>query len=118
AGLGQCWAKGGPADLSRGRVSIDEVVAELERLVGMPQRDVPLDLASPLLQALSEASGSLVVDAEQDLADVALGALGEPQFRLTGSENAVQRALWATLGHAAKQHKRLSEERREEAWRI
>ncbi len=118
AGVVQRWAKGGANDLSRGRANIDEAVAELERLVGVPQREVPFDLSSPLMQALKQVSGPLVVDAEKHLAEVALGALGEPQFRLTGSEDAVQRALWTALGDAAKLRKRLSEQKREEALRI
>jgi hypothetical protein len=103
------WAKGGPADLARRPAGVDEALAELERTLGPAQRETAGDLSSPLLQALREGVRKLSEDAEGELADIALTALGEPQFRLVGAEEAVLRQLWAALGQAARLRKELGE---------
>jgi hypothetical protein len=64
------------------------------------------------MQALDEGSRTLAAQAEQLLAEVAMAALVEPQFRLTGVEDAVQHQVWTALGAAALHHKGLSEEHR------
>jgi serine/threonine protein kinase len=111
----QNWAEGGPADLRRRPAGVEEALAELEHLLGKPQQAVAMDLPSPPMQALGQASRSLAADAEKELAEIALGALGEPQFRLTGSEDAVQRQLWTALGEAARLRKCRSEQQCQQA---
>jgi eukaryotic-like serine/threonine-protein kinase len=109
------WAKGGPADLRRKPAGFDEAVAELERLLGPPDRDTALDLPSPLMQSLAEGSRTLAGQNENLLSEVAMAVLVEPRFRLTGVEDAVQRQLWTALGAAAQRHKGQSEEHRQPA---
>jgi serine/threonine protein kinase len=112
------WAKGGPADLGRRPAGVSEALAELERLVGPPQDAVPLDLSSPLMEALTNGSRKLAEQAERQLAEVALSALGEPQFRLTGAEDAVQRQLLTALSETAQLGKFRSVEQRQLALKI
>jgi hypothetical protein len=70
------------------------------------------------LEALGNGSRTLAEEAEKQLAEVALGALAEPQFRLTGAEDAVQRQLLRALTETAQQRKLHCEERRRQALEI
>jgi serine/threonine protein kinase len=105
------WGPDGPAELSRQPTAIHEALAELERPLGAPQRDIDLSLPSPLMKALVAAGRTLAEQAEDRLADVPLRALVEPRIRFSGAEEAVQRQLWTALGEAARRYKVQSAER-------
>jgi serine/threonine protein kinase len=109
------WAPGGMCDLGRRPAGIKDALAELQRLMGAPFHPIELDLPSPLVEALNGGFRTLAKQAEDRLGEVALRALAEPQIRLTGAEEAVQRLLWSALGEAARREKALSEERRLQA---
>ncbi len=106
------WQKGGSADLQRHSRAVEDALAEMEQLLGPPEREPALDLASPLLTALKEASHTLAKEAEKQLAEMVLAALGDPQFRLAGAEADAQKQLGVVLGKSAQQCKRLSDQRR------
>jgi hypothetical protein len=103
----QQWTKGGSADLTRYPAAAGDAVAEVERLVGRPG-DAARPGATALGDALNEAVPALAAEVETQLAEVALCAVAEPQFRLTGAEEAVQNQLLATLTEAARQEKALA----------
>ena len=111
----QQWGKGGAADLGRHPRAVHDAVTELERLLGPPDKEPSLESSSPLITALVEASRALANQAEAQLADVAFGALSEPQFRLAGVEEAAQGELAAALDDAARLGKHECEERNQEA---
>jgi hypothetical protein len=104
------WAKDGPLDLGRQPKAIGAALAELEQVLGPPEREPVLDLPSPLMQALRKGSQTLAVQAEHRLAEMGPAALMEPQFRLTGVEDTAQHQLWIALGVAAQRQKGLSAE--------
>jgi hypothetical protein len=94
------WARGGPDDLGRQPAAADRAVAEIEALVTPPRRTA--EPPGRLLEALQEAGRAVAEDAEKRLAEVALGALMEPQFRLIAAEVAVQREVQSGLARAAR----------------
>jgi serine/threonine protein kinase len=113
--LMQRWGKGGAAELGRHPRGVQDALTELEKLLGPPDKEPSLESSSPLITALVEASRTLVNQAEAQLADLAFGALSEPQFRLAGVEEAAQGELAAALEDAARLRKHECDERNQEA---
>jgi serine/threonine protein kinase len=111
----QRWAQGGAAELGRHPNAVQDALAELDKLLGPPQSEPSLEFVSAPITALAEASRALAKQAESQLADLALGALGEPQFRLAGVEEAAQGELATALEEAAGLRKRDCDKRRHEA---
>jgi hypothetical protein len=109
------WARGGPEDLGRQPAAADKAAEEVEGLVGPSRSAEATETGARLREALAEARGTVTEEAEKRLAEVALGALVEPQFRLIAAEEAVQRQLHAALGAAAGQVKEQSAERARQA---
>jgi serine/threonine protein kinase len=105
------WAKGGPADLTRTREALPTALEELKELLGPAQREPSLDLPSPPVLALREASRVVAEEAGARLAEVTLNALVEPHFRFACKEAAVQAQLGVSLDEAARLHQRASEEK-------
>src|SRR5207244_1756438 len=87
----------------------------LERLLGPPGTDPSLELPSVPVTALVEASRTLATQTEGQLAQLAHGVLGVPHFRLAGVEDVAQTELGVVLEEAARQGKRVGEERRQQA---
>jgi hypothetical protein len=109
-GLVRRWAAGGPDDLCRQPAAAGAAVRALEDLVAPSRR---AGGPARLPQAVEQAVPSLAEEAEKQLAEVALGALVEPRFRLIGAEDAVQKLLHAALAAAARaQAERAAECRR------
>jgi serine/threonine protein kinase len=105
------WSKGGPADLRRNPAGLPAALEEVQQLLGLAQLEPSLDLASPPVVALREASSDVAEQAEARLAEAALNALAEPHFRLAGKEETAQAQLGVPLEEAARHHKRASEEK-------
>jgi hypothetical protein len=110
--LVQRWAKGGPEDLIRKPSAADQAVKELEDLVGPLPRSGAAGTPPRLARAVDEAVRAMADEAEKRLAEVALGALVEPRFRLIGAEETVQKQLHEALVAAARDQAARSEERR------
>jgi serine/threonine protein kinase len=111
------WARGGPDCLARQPAAVRKAIAELDCLVNGPR---PGDAAGPsrLVEAFREAGRTVAEEAEKRLAEVALGALVEPRFRLIGAEEIVQAHLRAALGESARQHAKRRAEHEERAAEI
>jgi hypothetical protein len=112
------WAKGGAGDLSRQPTAAPEALGQLEELLGPPQCEPSIDLSSPLVAALAEATLGLAQEAEGKLAEIALSALTEPQLRLCGNEQVAQDLLGAALGEAARSAKAIGEKQWQQALEI
>jgi eukaryotic-like serine/threonine-protein kinase len=115
AALMQSWAKGRPGDLGTGDGAVRKALAELEALLGSPEQEPDLQLDSPLLTALAEARRCVAEAAEGQVAELALGALSEPRFRLACQEEAAQEQLGVVLDATAQCHGRRSAEQRRHA---
>jgi eukaryotic-like serine/threonine-protein kinase len=111
----QQWGKGGAAELGRHPKAVQDALAELEKVLGPPDKEPSLESSSGPIMALVEASRALAEQAEAQLADLAFGALSEPQFRLASVEEAAQGELAAALEDAARLRKRECDERNQEA---
>jgi serine/threonine protein kinase len=105
------WAKGGPDDLHRQPAAAREAVAEVDGLLAPPRPEDPDDAPSRLMLGLQEAARAVAEEAEKGLAEVALGVLMEPRFRLTGAEEAVRREIAAALTAVARAQKELAGQR-------
>jgi serine/threonine protein kinase len=114
----QRWAKGGAEELSVRPSAGKQAVSDLEELVGPPRRSADGETPCRLAQAVEETLAAVAEEAEKRVAEVALGALVEPRFRLIGAEEEVQGRLDAALGDAARQHAAQGEERRQDAEEI
>jgi serine/threonine protein kinase len=100
------WARGGASDLGRHPAGVGEALVEMERLAGSAGHEGAETGPSPYLdEALDKAGQALGAEAENQLAEVVLGALTEPQFRLTGMEEAIHRRLSAALAQEAQDQK-------------
>jgi hypothetical protein len=111
----QRWGKGGAAELGRHPRAVQDARAELEKLLGSPEKEPSLESTCAPIMALMEASRVLAEQAEAQLAELAFGALSEPQFRLAGVEEAAQGELAAALDDAARLCKRECDERNQQA---
>jgi len=113
------WAKGGPSYLGKQPAAAGPALAALERLVEAPRPGSEADASAPLARAVQEAGRTVSEQAQKQLAELALGPLVEPRFRLTGTAEAVQRHIDAALGEAARQQheQRAERSRRAEAER-
>ncbi len=109
------WSKGGPADLRRNPEALPEAMEELEQLLGPAEGELSLDLPSPPVIALKEASRVVAEQADARLAEVTLNALAEPHFRFACMEAVAQARLGVHLEEAARLHNRASEEKRRQA---
>jgi hypothetical protein len=98
----QKWAKGEPGDLGQGAGAIRAAMAQLEMLLGPPEQEPDLRLGSSALTALAEACRSAGEEANVHLAELALGALSEPRFRLACREGAALEQIGVALDIAAK----------------
>jgi serine/threonine protein kinase len=105
------WSKGGAADLSRYPEALPKALEELQQLLGPAQCEPSLDLSSPPVVALREASRVVAKHGEAQLAEITLNALAEPHFRFARKEATVQAQLGVPLEEAARLHKRVSEGR-------
>src|SRR5262249_8553561 len=114
----QRWAKGGPGDLRKHPGSVEKAMEELEGLLGPPQCEPDLQWDSPLVTGLNEGYRCVAEQANAQLAELALRALGEPQLRLACKEEAAQEQVCKALEEAARWQKRQSEERRQEAYEL
>jgi serine/threonine protein kinase len=112
------WSKGGPADLRQNPESLPKVLEEVEQLLGPAECELSLDLPSPPIMALREASRVMAEQAESRLAEVTLNALAEPHFRIACEEEAAQARLGVFLEEAARLHKLTSDEKRREALEV
>jgi serine/threonine protein kinase len=106
----RAWADGGASQVRRRPAATDAVLAEIKRLV-WPQGGS----STPIDQALEQAVAAVSRAVEQPLGDLALCVLSEPQFRLTGTEDAVQQELVDALRKAGREQKSLSETLAEQA---
>jgi hypothetical protein len=112
------WAKGGPGDLRKHPGIAGKAMEELEELLGPPHCEPDLQRDSVLITALNEGYRCLAEQANAQLAELALRALDEPQLRLACKEEAAQEEVCKALDEAARTQKRLSEERRKEAYEL
>jgi hypothetical protein len=104
------WAARGPLDLTRNGMAAVKALAELERLVGVPGAHATGEPSNAaLVTILDEAAAILSAEVLHQLAEVALHALSEPQFRLTGADEAFHRQLTDTLAVAVRQQRSASE---------
>jgi hypothetical protein len=102
AALMQTWGKGEAGDLGKGAGAIRMAMSQLEMLLGPPEQEPDLQLASSVLKALAEAGRSVVETANPQLAELALGALSEPRFRLACKEGAALEQIGAALDKAGQ----------------
>src|SRR5262249_36039204 len=86
--------------------TLDGVLENLEQLVGRPEEGGgPAGGSTTIGKALTEATKVVTADREPRLAEVAHRVLAEPQFRLTGVEQAVQERIGDALTENIRHHK-------------
>jgi serine/threonine protein kinase len=103
-------AAGGPGELGRKPEAAAATLADIEQLVGSPREDAPGTSECALHSALDKSAEALSVAAENQLAELALSALAEPQLRLTGADEDVQRHLAAGLAEEARRQDALGQD--------
>jgi serine/threonine protein kinase len=111
----QTWAKGQPGDLGSGGAAVRQAVAEMEHMLGHPEREPDLQFPSPVLTALAEAARGVANEADGHLTELVMATLCEPRFRLACQEEAVQAQLLAALDESAQRHRQRSSEQRNQA---
>jgi hypothetical protein len=101
---------GDPGELGRKPATAAAALTEIERLVGSPGDDAPDAPGCALRSALDASVAAMSAAAENQLAELALSALAEPQLRLMGADDAVQRQLAANLAEAARHQSALGQD--------
>jgi hypothetical protein len=115
ASLMKAWEKGEPGDFGTGAGAVRTAMAQLDTLLGPPEFEPDLQLASSALMVLAEACRSVGEAANGPLAELALGALSEPRFRLACKEEAALGQLGVALDSAAQVHRQRGAEQHQRA---
>jgi hypothetical protein len=102
AALMHAWGKGEPGDFANGADAIRAALARLQLLLGPPECEPDVQLASSALRALGDACRSATEAANGPLAELALNALSEPRFRLACKEEAALEQIRAALDSTAQ----------------
>jgi hypothetical protein len=92
---------GQPGDLARNPAGVARASGAVEQLVGAPDTD-PATVPAVLGDAFREAGSRLAGRLEEPLGEMTLRTLVEPQFRLLGLEDLVQRRLCDTMAHQVR----------------
>jgi serine/threonine protein kinase len=99
------WSDGGASRVCHDPGATNQVMAEIERLLGWPATNGAATDRPVMEAALDQGVAFLSEEVDQQLADLALCALCEPQFRLTGLEAAIQHQLLTTFEREAREQK-------------
>jgi hypothetical protein len=107
----------GPAALRGRAATVTHILADLDALlVGGPADDKQVSGPGQSLgKTLEQAARDLEAELESQLAELALKILTEPQFRLTGAEEAARREITALLPAEANTQQALAARQAEEA---
>jgi hypothetical protein len=103
AALTNGWTEGGTSRLCSAPAAAYQMLADADRLLGSVAVSEGPAVVTVLEETLDRAVADLGEKLDQQLADLALCAVCEPQFRLTGLEGAVQERLIAELRMKARE---------------
>jgi hypothetical protein len=86
--------KRGAPEVEASPQEVTAALAELERLLGTPEDDLPTDAPGELGAVLREAAGTAIAEWNQRVAELPVQLIEEPEFRFAGAEEAVRHVIF------------------------